>query len=134
MHGSHPTQLIACDALNARTVTIREYHYARYTSSPTEFLPLFHNVIFLARYLSPIHSSFEFLMHPFVVKGEPFQIAKMLMQLIRHGVSIALALCSGNVIRSTAILQRRYLACFLCQRTVMILEINSRWEGDEASA
>ncbi|RSU10497.1 conjugal transfer protein [Vagococcus elongatus] len=27
MHGSRPTVLIVCDAFNARTVTIQEYHY-----------------------------------------------------------------------------------------------------------
>ncbi|NQK67280.1 conjugal transfer protein [Streptococcus suis] len=27
LHGSHPAVLIACDASNARTVTVREYHY-----------------------------------------------------------------------------------------------------------
>ncbi len=27
MHGSHATVLIACDAFNARAVTIQEYHY-----------------------------------------------------------------------------------------------------------
>ncbi|MDQ8837471.1 hypothetical protein [Streptococcus ruminantium] len=27
LHGSHVAVLIACDASNARTVTIREYHY-----------------------------------------------------------------------------------------------------------
>ncbi|HHU65929.1 MAG TPA: conjugal transfer protein [Streptococcus sp.] len=27
LHGSRPTVLIACDALNARTVTVQEYHY-----------------------------------------------------------------------------------------------------------
>ncbi len=27
LHGSHPALPIACDASNARTVAVREYHY-----------------------------------------------------------------------------------------------------------
>ena len=85
-HGSHVTLLIACDAFNARTVTVREYHYAHYTSSPIEFLSQFPGSMFLAL---PKKGVMAHLSSWLVVVG------KLSVPLMLH---------------------RRYLACFLCQR------------------
>ena len=49
LHGSHPALPIACDALNARTVAIGEYHYIFCAVMACKVLRLLYGKMFLAR-------------------------------------------------------------------------------------
>ena len=49
LHGSHPALPIACDASNARTVAVREYHYIFCAVMACKVLRLLYGRIFLAR-------------------------------------------------------------------------------------
>ena len=49
LHGSHPALPIACDALNARTVAVREYHYIFCAVMARKQLRLLYGKMFLAR-------------------------------------------------------------------------------------
>ena len=49
LHGSHPALPIACDASNARTVAVREYHYVFCAVMACKVLRLLYGRIFLAR-------------------------------------------------------------------------------------
>ena len=49
LHGSHPALPIACDALNARTVAIGEYHYIFCAVMARKQLRLLYGKMFLAR-------------------------------------------------------------------------------------
>ena len=49
LHGSHPALPIACDASNARTVAVREYHYIFCAVMACKVLRLLCGRIFLAR-------------------------------------------------------------------------------------
>ena len=49
LHGSHAALPIACDASNARTVAVREYHYVFCAVMAYKVLRLLYGRIFLAR-------------------------------------------------------------------------------------
>ena len=49
LHGSHPALPIACDASNARTVAVREYHYIFCAVMARKQLRLLYGKMFLAR-------------------------------------------------------------------------------------
>lgn len=49
LHGPHPALPIACDALNARTVAVGEYHYVFCAVMACKVLFLLYGRIFLAR-------------------------------------------------------------------------------------
>ena len=49
LHGSHAALPIACDALNARTVAVREYHYIFCAVMACKVLRLLYGKMFLAR-------------------------------------------------------------------------------------
>ena len=49
LHGSHPALPIACDASNARTVAVREYHYVFCAVMACKVLRLLYGKMFLAR-------------------------------------------------------------------------------------
>jgi len=48
-HGSHAALLIACDALNARTVTVREYQYISLCVLARKLPRLHYGAVFVAR-------------------------------------------------------------------------------------
>ena len=49
LHGSHPALPIACDAFNARTVAVGEYHYIFCAVMACKQLRLLYGRMFLAR-------------------------------------------------------------------------------------
>ena len=49
LHGSHAALSIACDASNARTVAVREYHYIFCALMACKVLRLLYGRIFFAR-------------------------------------------------------------------------------------
>ena len=49
LHGSHPALPIACDALNARTVAVGEYHYMFCAVMARKVLRLLYGKMFLAQ-------------------------------------------------------------------------------------
>ena len=49
LHGSHPALPIACDASNARTVAVGEYHYVFCAVMACKALRLLYGKIFLAQ-------------------------------------------------------------------------------------
>ena len=91
MHGSHAALPIACDALNARTVAVREYHYVFLRVVARKLPARFAASVLVAR--SPIGGS--------------------------HGAP-AVWLGAKGTYPICPILRRRYLAGFLCQGSFVI--------------
>ncbi len=74
LHGSHPALPIACDAFNARTVAIGEYHYIFCAVMACKVLRLLYGRIFLARLpVKKCHGVFSAqLRHKRKVSGLPY--------------------------------------------------------------